>query len=253
MNVKKSLSRRIAHLEAEVRVARLEAEVQRLKRHAADEGGDDAGGGGGGKPSGKFIQFMEEEGGKRLRNPDTGNDVMLKSLKGPKGKKLQQDAFKKWLDQQDKKDKPKGGKPKGEKSKGEKPKGEKPKDEKPKDEKPSASSALLKPGSPTRKMLDLVLGASESSDTADQIMGDQKTFARNLHSLKDVWNDNTFRAFQDGIEAALEKGGGDKAIKEMVKAVTDWVSRNESTLADRMEDFDPEDLGGWLDDVKDRN
>lgn len=114
----------------------------------ADEGGEEenSAGGGGGRPSGKFIEFMKEEGDGKVRNPDTGNDVKIKSLKGPKGKKLVNQLFKKWLDAEDdepkapaKPEKPKDEKPKDEKPK---PKDEKPKD-KPKDEKPKGTDKPL--------------------------------------------------------------------------------------------------------------
>ena len=51
----------------------------------------------GGGVSGKFIQFMEEEGDSEVKNPDTGNTVKLKSLKGDKGQRIQRQEFEKWL------------------------------------------------------------------------------------------------------------------------------------------------------------
>ena len=60
------------------------------------EGEEDASSGKGGV-SGKFLQFMEEEGDSEVKNPDTGNTVKLKSLKGDKGRKIQQQEFEKWL------------------------------------------------------------------------------------------------------------------------------------------------------------
>ncbi len=82
-----------------------------IDKMAEDGGEEDAkpSGGGGGKPSGKFIEFMKEEGDKKLRNPDTGNNVKLKSLNGPKGKEVVRKLFEKWLDDQKKDQK---GKPK---------------------------------------------------------------------------------------------------------------------------------------------
>ena len=53
------------------------------------------------RPGGQFVQFMKEMGDEKVKNPDTGNIVKLKSLKGDKGKKIQQDEFKKWLKSQD--------------------------------------------------------------------------------------------------------------------------------------------------------
>ena len=57
-----------------------------------------------GQVSGKFIEFLEEmdKQNKKVRNPDTGNQVKVKSLKGPKGKQLVHQMFEAWL----KKDKP---------------------------------------------------------------------------------------------------------------------------------------------------
>ena len=69
-------------------------------RYAAGEAAaeaEDEGSSGGGV-SGKFLQFLEEKGSDKMTNPDTGNKVKLKSLKGPKGKELQKREFKKWLD-----------------------------------------------------------------------------------------------------------------------------------------------------------
>jgi hypothetical protein len=70
---------------------------------------DEAGGGGGGV-SGAYIEFMKEVGDNKIRNPDTGNDVMMKSLKGPKGKKLIQKEFEAW---KEKREKDSGSKGKG--------------------------------------------------------------------------------------------------------------------------------------------
>lgn len=125
------LSVHIDHLDEIVRIASV------LDKYA-DEG-DDAkpSGGGGGKPSGKFIQFMKEEGDKKLRNPDTGNNVKLKSLNGPKGKEVVKKLFMKWLDAQKDHEKPKAKpdvkeEPKEKaKSKEEKPKGETPSEKAP--------------------------------------------------------------------------------------------------------------------------
>jgi hypothetical protein len=73
-------------------------------RTAADEE-EPEGGSGGAKPSGKFLEFLKEEGDRKVRNPDTGNDVKIKSLKGPKGKELAHELFEKWLAVQDSKGK----------------------------------------------------------------------------------------------------------------------------------------------------
>lgn len=65
----------------------------------ADEGEEESepASGGKGKLSGKFIEFMEFAGDTTVRNPDTGNTVKIKSLKGPRGKKLVQKLFQEWL------------------------------------------------------------------------------------------------------------------------------------------------------------
>jgi DNA topoisomerase-1 len=70
---------------------------------AAAEAEEESGSGGG--VSGAFLEFLKEEGDKKLKNPDTGNDVKLKSLKGDKGQKLQQELFQKWLSKNEDKDK----------------------------------------------------------------------------------------------------------------------------------------------------
>jgi hypothetical protein len=72
----------------------------------AEDGDEEKDSGGSGKPSGKFIEFMEEVGDQKVRNPDTGNEVKVKSLKGEKGKALVQKEFQKWL-KEPKKDEPK--------------------------------------------------------------------------------------------------------------------------------------------------
>lgn len=69
-------------------------------RKRADEGEEAKPSGGKGGVSSNFLQFMEEVGDQRVRNPDTGNEVYIKSLNGPKGKKLVQKEFKRWLDRQ---------------------------------------------------------------------------------------------------------------------------------------------------------
>lgn len=78
--------------------------IQKLspQRTASDEGEEEAKAGSSKKPGGKFIQFMKEMGDEKVRNPDTGNDVKLKSLKGDRGKKLQHEKFEKWLASQEK-------------------------------------------------------------------------------------------------------------------------------------------------------
>jgi len=104
---------------AEIRLA-LAAKQGRTFKNSADmrryaEGEDDAGDSGGGgskKPGGKFIEFIKEMGDKPVRSPETGKDIKLKSLKGDRGKKIQQEHFQKWLKKQDDKDEG-GGKPEG--------------------------------------------------------------------------------------------------------------------------------------------
>ena len=77
---------------------------------AAEEGDDDSSGSGGGV-GGMFLRFLEEEGDKKVTNPDTGNKVKLKSLRGPKGKEVQQKAFEDWKENQS--DDSSGGSPGG--------------------------------------------------------------------------------------------------------------------------------------------
>jgi hypothetical protein len=100
---------RLAHDEPTMR-AHL---VPFLRRLAAEEEEGGKKPGGGKRPGGKFLEFMKEMGDTKVRNPDTGNDVKLKSLKGDKGKKLQNAEFEKWLKKQDDKDDKGKGKGKG--------------------------------------------------------------------------------------------------------------------------------------------
>jgi len=65
-------------------------------RVAAEEEEAVPGGGGGKMPGGQWIEFMKEEGDKTIKNPDTGNTVKFKSLKGDKGKKLLRKKFEQW-------------------------------------------------------------------------------------------------------------------------------------------------------------
>lgn len=89
----------------------------------ADEGEEEESKGKGKMPSGKFLEFLEDW-KQKVRNPDTGNMVSVKSLKGPAGKKLQQQMFKRWLLLQEGKEKGKDkGKGKGKGKKEEKGKG----------------------------------------------------------------------------------------------------------------------------------
>lgn len=48
------------------------------------------------KGKGTFVDFLKEEGKTKVKNPDTGNEVQLSSLKGPKGRKLVQKKFEGW-------------------------------------------------------------------------------------------------------------------------------------------------------------
>ena len=84
---------------------------------------------GGGKGGGAFIKFLEEVGDEKVKNPDTGNTVKVKSLSGPKGKALVQKEFEKWKEDQKKKKDDKKPKDKGDKKPEDKDKG----DKKPKD------------------------------------------------------------------------------------------------------------------------
>tara|TARA_B100000745_G_scaffold300398_1_gene254221 strand:+ start:4560 stop:5195 length:636 start_codon:yes stop_codon:yes gene_type:complete len=53
---------------------------------------------------GAFSDFMKEVGDQKVKNPDTGNMVKVKSLKGPKGKALVQKEFEKWKGDSNKKE-----------------------------------------------------------------------------------------------------------------------------------------------------
>ena len=124
---------------------------------AAAEAVEDEGGSGGGV-GGKFLMFLEEKGSDQMTNPDTGNKVKLKSLKGPRGKELQKREFKKWLDSES------GGKgPSGDSSP--KPSGAKPKP-KPKSDSPSADASHA--GS-----LNVVEGARQKRE---DLVGEGKPF-----------------------------------------------------------------------------
>jgi len=89
-------------------------QVRRVASRFAEEVAEEDAGGSGGSIGGAFLEFLKEEGDKKVKSPDTGNQVKLKSLKGDKGKKVQQDEFQKWLSKN--KDKDEGSaKPKKEK------------------------------------------------------------------------------------------------------------------------------------------
>ena len=62
------------------------------------------------KEGGTFIDFLKDMGDKKVRSPDSGNDVKLKSLKGDRGRKIQQAEFQKWLKKNEGKDDGGGGK-----------------------------------------------------------------------------------------------------------------------------------------------
>ena len=100
---------RLAHEKPELR-----SKLLPLLKESSDEG-EEAKAGPSKRPGGKFVQFMKEMGDEKVRNPDTGNDVKLKSLKGEKGKKLQKEKFEKWLASQEKDGGKKEDKPKSDK------------------------------------------------------------------------------------------------------------------------------------------
>ena len=82
-------------------------------RLAEEEGGGKGGGKGGG-PGKALMKFLEEVGDQKTKNPDTGNEVKVKTLssapKDSKAYKLFQDQFDKWKKQQEKgEEKDKGG------------------------------------------------------------------------------------------------------------------------------------------------
>ena len=84
-----------------------------LRKWAKGEPEEDVSPGGkGGGASGAFIDFMTEVGNNKVTNPDTGNRVKVKSLKGPKGKKWVQKEFERWKEEKAKKDEPKKDEPK---------------------------------------------------------------------------------------------------------------------------------------------
>ena len=80
------------------RLASFESSLYRVEHlHTAADDGDEEDSSGSKKPGGKFLQFMEEVGEDKVKNPDTGNQVKVKSLNGPKGRKWVQKQFQKWL------------------------------------------------------------------------------------------------------------------------------------------------------------
>ena len=150
------------------------------QRTASDEGEEEAKAGPSKKPGGKFIQFMEEMGDEKVRNPDTGNDVKLKSLKGEKGKKLQHEKFEKWLASQEKskgKSDEKGGKPPA-KSEGTKDKGP--------DNKPSGGSAAK----PDPKALDEVMGSKYHENNPKEFAEVIKGLPANAFDDEDAYWDH---------------------------------------------------------------
>jgi len=84
------------------------ARVRVLRTLLAEEGAEEDSSGSGGGVSGSFLEFMEEVGDNRVTNPDTGNNVKVKSLKGPKGKKLVQEEFQRRLEKRKDKGEDKG-------------------------------------------------------------------------------------------------------------------------------------------------
>lgn len=56
--------------------------------------------GGSAKKGPTFSDFLEDQGDKKVKNPDTGNSVMVKSLRGGKGSKLQQKMYREWKQSQ---------------------------------------------------------------------------------------------------------------------------------------------------------
>jgi len=52
--------------------------------------------GGSAKKGPTFNDWLDDQGEKRVKNPDTENDVLIKSLRGEKGTKLQQKMYREW-------------------------------------------------------------------------------------------------------------------------------------------------------------
>lgn len=77
------------------RIARKWVQAKGVPEEAEEESSSS-----GGRVSGKFLEFLEDTKAERVRNPDTGRMVFIKSLKGPLGRKLQQKLFQDWLGKQ---------------------------------------------------------------------------------------------------------------------------------------------------------
>ena len=73
------------------------------------EEGEDTSSSSGGGVSGLYLEFMEEVGDEKRKNPDTDQEAKIRNWKGEKGKKIIQEEFKKWKEDRAKKNDEGGG------------------------------------------------------------------------------------------------------------------------------------------------
>jgi hypothetical protein len=188
-----------------------------ISRHTAtqklaEDGGepDEAKAAPGGKPaaSGQMIEFIKEKGDERVKNPDTGNQVKIKSLGGgPKSKKLQKDLFKKWLDSKKDTPKPKKKAPKEDDSKG--------KTKKKKEDSPSKKDKSTSPG----KAKSYSFGVTEKDVTRVR-----KEYAKTLTSIKDslgkATRESSLNSYKDPAATRYTVKEGSKA-QDLLKSLSD--------------------------------
>ena len=176
------------------------------------------------KPGGKFIEFMKEMGDEKVRNPDTGNDAKLKSLKGDKGRKLQHEKFEKWLASQEKskgKSDEKGGKPPA-KSEGTKDKGP---------DKPSGSGGKSNPRLKHEDMDWAGLQKAVGKDNSDYVVrwfSDGETVdTSSADAFRNVIKDKVTKGFGDELERSSR---GQKVLKKLDSLSDDALAQVEHAI-----------------------
>jgi len=145
------------------------------------------------KSDASFLKFMDEVGDQKVKNPDTGNEVKVKSLKGEKGQKLVQEQFQKWLKSKEKGgDKEKDDKPKG-KDEGKEKKDEGKKDDKPWEGKPEGlSEAVASSATAFLKEYGDSAGVSFGANVTHLLKTVPKSALKDQASLDKYRNDGDF-------------------------------------------------------------
>ena len=206
---------RLAHAKPELR----EKILPLIKQ--ADEGEEEAKAGPSKRPGGKFIQFMKEMGDEKVRNPDTGNDVKLKSLKGERGKKLQKEKFDKWLASQEKsKSEDKGSKPPA-KSEEAEDKGS---------DKPSGSggkSNPLKPIDVDFPALHKIVGKENTNYVVRWFSDGETADTSSADAFRNVIKDKVIKGFGDELERSSR---GQKVLKKLDSLSDDELAQVEHAI-----------------------